>query len=145
MDLILRRDTFSKDGIFGQLRDLEGNLLVVTLEHAFPGGGSHPWTPKVAPRIYKCQRGLHQLFGMTHKFETFEITGVPPFNGKSVSGILFHTGNWNQDSSGCSILGMHTGIVSDRPAVIASHQAFNKFMTAQSGIDEFKVTIVDGT
>ena len=66
------------------------------------------------------------------EFETFEITGVPGH-----SGILFHTGNTNNDSSGCVLLGTDT----TRLGISDSRLAFSKFMAMMVGIDKVELHV----
>lgn len=96
--LKLVRTDKSEAGIFGELLDEAGNLIAVTLEHAYLVGGE--WTAKIPPDTYVCGRGLHKLHGMTNFFETFQILEVP-----NCTNILFHWGNYNKDSEGCVLLG----------------------------------------
>lgn len=97
--LTLTHKLFRPDGIFSELRDDQGNLLAETLEHAYevePG----VWRPKIPNGTYQCWLGDHLLHGMTEPFETYEITGVPGH-----SNLLFHWGNFDQDSEGCVLVG----------------------------------------
>lgn len=133
---ILNRESFTAFGIFGTLSDSEGKILLRTLEHAFPDANSSNFFPKTALGNYICKRGTHQL---EHggPFETFEILGVPPFDGKPVTGILFHVGNYNADSNGCVLLG------ESRSASMISNskEAFVAFMNCLAGEDQFELLI----
>lgn len=138
MNLTLKREDFSPDGIFGYLRDTDGNVVFATLEHAFMPS-PNAFRPKVPAGTYTCRRGLHRLHGMTEDFETFEITGVPDFLGKPVTGILFHVGNFNTDSEGCVLVGhARAGKV-----ILSSRVAFADFMALQNGLDSFSLTVLD--
>lgn len=43
------------------------------------------------------------------------------------SAILFHWGNWEEDTEGCIILGSKAGMLKSRPAVMNSMNCFKKF------------------
>jgi len=137
--LQLTRLDYLQTGIFGSLIDPENTFAVFSLEHAYestpiPGSASANWAPKVPKGIYTCIRGSHQLSGMSAPFETFEVQNVPDHTG-----ILFHCGNTEADSSGCILLGM------DRQGdieVLESKIAFAAFMKNLEGLNEFNLEIL---
>lgn len=133
MNLTLQRKLISEYGVFGALLDQYGARTCFTLEHNFGCG------PKLAAGSYTCRRGRHRLASMTQDFETFEILGVPPFQNKPVSGILFHQGNFNQDSEGCVLL----GVQANSTMILQSHVAFESFLSRQAGLDQFQLTVLD--
>lgn len=137
MDLILTRKQSRSDGIFSQLTDINGNFVCETLEHAYRDQDGY--FAKLPVGLFHCVRGKHELHRMTHKFETFEITGVPGH-----SDILFHWGNFNQDSSGCVLVG--TLMANDSGLQMVSHsvETFRRFMDIQDGVDSFQLTVVAG-
>lgn len=142
MNLTLERKAREADGVFGVLTDETGNFTCVTLEHAYDSGhGDGSYTSKLQPGTYKCVRGLHRLHGMTNSFETFEITGVVGHTN-----ILFHVGNFNEDSEGCVLLGRR---IAQRDApetgnmITSSRNTFNAFMDLQKGVDAFNLTVKD--
>lgn len=136
MDLILTRNEYRPDGVFGQiLKDGEG--FCFSLEHAYTDGAGG-YYPKVLPGQYTCVRGIHQLEGMTHTFETFEITNVP-----NHSQILFHVGNFQGDSAGCVLLGGAKAIGPDGNKMLRnSKRIFDQFMALQTGVDSFNLTVL---
>jgi hypothetical protein len=74
---------------------------------------------------------------MTEDFITFEIKGVPNFNGIPVTGVLFHWGNYDKDSEGCVLMGS-----SETPTMITnSRQTWADFMKDLDGIDSFTLTV----
>lgn len=77
-------------------------------------------------------RGMHQLAGMKAPFETFEVMSVPGHQG-----ILLHVGNFNEDSSGCILLGK------DRAGgmITQSTLTFEAFMKLQAGVNTFKLVV----
>ena len=130
MDLILKRTLFNKDGILGELISDNGIFECATLEHAYPIN-SHGFEPKLPTGLYTCVRGMHRLSHMPHPFETFEIMNVPGHTG-----ILFHPGNFNNDSEGCVLLGeYHQG--QGHLLILNSQKTFERFIKAQNGINEF--------
>jgi Family of unknown function (DUF5675) len=126
MQLSLIRNKIGDTGAFGQL--LQGSSLIAyTLEHAYlQDDGS--LSPKLPEGTYSCQRGLHQLEGMSSYFSTFEIMNVP-----NHFGILFHIGNAQGDSSGCVLLGSAI----NGNMLVNSRIAFAKFMSLLSTQNSF--------
>lgn len=141
MNLILTRTDFRDDGIYGEITDEAGKHICVSLEHAYDSGaGDGSYAPKVPPGTYLCQQGEHQLAHMSYPFVTFEVTGVP--NHKN---ILFHVGNYNDDSEGCVLVGTAVRPVGDGTWMIsASKNAFNAFMQLQDGTNQFTLTVRNG-
>jgi hypothetical protein len=127
-------------GIFGELHvSYDDGFFSYTLEHAYPlAPGSGPtvsgtWAAKVPAGEYQCVRGHHKLGGMLDTFETFEVKNVPGHTG-----ILFHWGNTNEDSSGCILLGEQRN---GSKAILKSKMAFDRFMSVLEGTDEFTLII----
>lgn len=135
MDLALVRSQFRLDGIFGSLKDPDGNELAVTLEHAYIDPNSHNPIPKLRDGTYRCVLGIHQLSHSRGNLETFEITNVPGHTG-----ILFHAGNRMDDSHGCVLLGRSIVDIGGMKGITASRLTFQHFLDAQSG-DEFQLTV----
>lgn len=79
---------------------------------------------------YLCKRVVSPHFG-----ETFEVTNVP-----ERSYILFHKGNFVEDSKGCIILGNSFG-TGDVPFVKESKKAFEIFMETFRNKKEFQLNI----
>lgn len=122
----------------------ESNTTVIhTLEHAFDSGnGDGTFVPKVAAGIYICERSLHRLHNMTSDFETFQLIDVPPFQGKPITGILLHWGNYDKDSDGCLLLGRQVTFGPGGLHMITdSKDTFAKFMALQSTVNSFYLTI----
>lgn len=121
---------FCADGIFGELyRD--GQFFCYTLEHSYDN------KPKLADGTYTCKRGPHRLHGMTEDFITFEIMGIPNFNGVPVTGVLFHWGNYNKDSEGCVLLGS-----TETPTMVGnSRNEWAAFIETEKGFDTFQLEV----
>jgi hypothetical protein len=147
VNLKLSRTDFLASGIFGILTAMDSAVFkLYTLEHAYSSDTfegvqtvSQSWTPKVPIGTYVCQRGFHRLDGWIKPIETFEILNVPGHTG-----ILFHIGNNNRDSSGCVLLGervLKQDQVSEMPGVYGSRNAFEAFMAAQDGVEQFTLVV----
>jgi len=121
------------DGIFSNL-NVEG-LTLAALEHAYQqDDGSYD--AKIPPGTYLCVRGMHRL-SEPAMFETFEITGVPGHTG-----LLFHCGNFDQDSEGCVLLGDIMDISSKPGRLFNSRNAFSDFMDKLVNLDSFQLSVV---
>lgn len=68
--------------------------------------------------------------------ETFEISGV-----EERTRILVHWGNRAKDTEGCVLLGSRFGLLYGEPAVLASKNAFIRFMNLMNMLDVDKTTI----
>ena len=122
----LLRISKGEQGVFGVLKD--GNMPVcVTVENdacIFPDGE------------YICKRVHSPKFG-----ETFEVSVYGRSN------ILFHIGNWEDDSTGCIILGRRFDMVQDvkrgrvKEGVAESKAAFTRFMEATDKLSAFSLRV----
>ena len=138
MDMTLKRCDFRSDGIFSELLDDDEEVFCYTLDHAYSQNG-HGFMPKLPNGTYLCVRGMHQLEGMHKQFETFEITNVPGHTG-----ILFHVGNFNNDSDGCVLLGDMIGKNPNDDGtqiIFNSQKTFDKFMYLQ-GSNQFFLNVI---
>lgn len=134
MDLTLVRQQWRADGIFGTLFYDDGEFLSYTLEHSYSDRSR--FAAKIPEGVYTCKRGIHQLANGKKSFETFEITSIPGH-----SGIIFHVGNFNDDSTGCVLLGLDIGTIGEQQVMTNSRGAFAKLMAIQVGVDEFTLTV----
>lgn len=132
MKLILSRREFRDDGIFGELKNERFDHLFVTLEHSFER------VPAVPPGVYVCKKDTRSLPSNPDEFfETFEVTDVP---GRT--GILFHVGNYQDDSAGCILVGKGIGAKSNGGKMITdSRKAFKEFMELLKEKSEFTLVI----
>lgn len=137
MYLILSRKEFREDGIFGELTDARGNLIAVTLERSYFESPTGKYISKMDNGNYQCVKGSHRLAGMDKDFTTFEITGVEYHDG-----MLFHVGNYNEDSEGCVLLGKGMGWKSNGGKMIVNSKvAFDNFMKLMQYIDSFYLQV----
>jgi hypothetical protein len=138
VDLTLRRLQYRQDGIFSELLKDDGEQFCVTIEHAYPQNG-HGFQPKLPDGVYVCERGEHRLEGMYKPFITFEIMNVPGHTG-----ILFHVGNFNNDSNGCVCVGEMIGQNPNENGaqiIFNSQRTFDKFIALQEGLNSFVLTV----
>lgn len=143
MIITLQRTDVRDDGVFGMLLDQRGNFICCTLEHAYKDN-----IPKVIEGTYECVRGMHRLKSFFDKdgkqirpdFETFMVSKVP-----NRVNILFHVGNYEEDSDGCVLLGSAIGWKLDKKGkmLMASGKAFENFMALLSGLDTFTLIVKD--
>lgn len=143
MNLILFRDEYREDGVFGRLIDEHNNQVAVTLEHSFDSNlGDGSYIPKVLSGTYTCLRHAPNRL----PYETFELQNVPDFQGRPVIGILLHAGNYDRDSDGCILLGRRIAPDPETPGnqmITSSKNTFNAFMDSQKGLDSFTLVIKD--
>lgn len=116
-----------EQGIFGVLKDGDMPFCVTVENNAFviPDGD------------YICRRVNSPKFG-----NTFEITNVP---GRS--NVLFHGGNWEEDSTGCIVLGEKFEPIWDekrkrlKEGVMESNKAFSEFKERTVGLVTFSLKV----
>lgn len=138
MDMVLRRLNFRQDGILGELVSDDQTFECATLEHAYTNDNGN-WEPKLPIGLYLCRRGKHTLEHHAYPFEAFEIMNVP-----NHTNILFHVGNFNNDSQGCVLLGEKMN-QSERGSLMIgySKSTFDKFMNFHRGVEEFNLTVIN--
>lgn len=143
---ILRYDDHKPYGIFGTFQ-FAGDFVpfMDTLSHAYqqPDGS---YLPIVQPGTYTCVRGIHKLEDGI-PFETFEITGV-----EGHSGLLFHPGNFQKDSKGCTLVGAsrirydsnHDGQITemDDEMITQSKVTFEAWMKRLNGVNSFMLQVI---
>ena len=134
MQLQLIRTEVSPDGTFGWL--YAGGLQFATCEDDWKDNA--PNESCIPAGTYK----IHRTVYVKHGYETFEIAGVP-----NRTRILIHPGNSEEDTQGCILVGMRQGFVVvpvdedtgavnvKKRSVVASQEAFRRFMRALEGVD----------
>lgn len=133
-DFILKRVGESDDATFGVLFD-EYIPFCLTLERKW--SLNQPNISCIPAGEYITQRISSPKFG-----ETFEITNV-----KQRTEILFHKGNFPNDSHGCVLLGETFSLIMSPEGVLvngvgSSGLAFIEFMKRLEGRDSFKLRIL---
>lgn len=129
MEVKILRVEKSEDGTFGVLL-INEKVFCLTLER--PWADNTPGVSCVPPGKYFCNRTISPKFG-----DTFELMSVP---GRS--NILFHWGNYIEDTQGCILLGYGFENPPAQRGVFNSRKTFACFMAAMLGIDNFWLEIV---
>lgn len=117
------------DGIFGELYDINGGFICVTLEHAFlqEDGSYAPAIPSNSQFIVKLE------FSEKFQRDLYELKDVPGHTE-----IKFHILNFNEESDGCIGLGKQKGRRGkDGWMICDSKKAFDAFMLMQKDVDSF--------
>jgi len=135
VNLTLTRAANRADGVFGRLTDESDKQIAVTLEHSYMMGEGG-FGAKIPVGEYTCKRSSHRLHGMTSDFITFQVMDVPNHNN-----ILFHWGNYNQDSDGCILLGRNIEPGINCNMITHSRDTWQAFMNLQNGLNEFTLTV----
>lgn len=132
-DLMLKRVDHREWGTYGVLIGPKGPFIV-TLERPYTDGFGKMSYVKAGR--YLCKRVQSPRFG-----DTFEVTGIA---GRSA--ILFHAGNWVDDSRGCILTGSSfdpVGGSDGKNGVTGSKLAFNELMDLQGDAKSFWLTLTD--
>jgi hypothetical protein len=140
MNFTLVRDSATKWGVFGHL-EFWGTeeTFCQTLEHAYPNEDG-TFSAKIPVGEWTCKKGIHQLANSKEPFTTFELQNVPYHTG-----LLLHVGNYNEDSSGCILIGKKPSMDQWGRMIAQSKETFTNFMKLQSACSEFILTVQDGT
>ena len=88
---------------------------IYTLEN--PYKDNKPFISCIPEGVYNCS----PYNGEKYK-SVYEVNDV-----KGRSDILFHSGNWVHETSGCILLGSAIGEMKNQPALISSVKAVNQF------------------
>ena len=132
MNLTLQRTQIDSTGCYGILKAEDVSFLAVTLEHAY-NNGQGSYTPKIPANTYTCIVGEHQLAGASGPEELYELQDVP-----NHTNILIHAGNWENNSSGCILVGQ-----SKQGNMITNSRAtLEKIMKLQNE-EPFELTVLD--
>ncbi len=126
--LTIKRVSFIPDGTFGVLLD-EDIPFALTCEKEWLH--NQPEISCIPIGTYYCKRVVSPKFG-----DTFEVANV---SGRSA--ILFHSGNTEDDSLGCILVGEQFGELNGKTAVLSSKAEFAEFLKRLEGEDEFILTI----
>lgn len=132
MKFILKRVSFGKDGIFGELLDERFNFVCVTLEHAYhqPDG---TYSPKLPAGEYKCVYEWSPKFGR----KLWEFKDVP-----GCTEIKFHSLNYNIESDGCVGVGEQIGHRQNGERMICdSKKSLERLHLLCKGLPEISVLV----
>jgi len=122
LDLIRLEET-QEHGTFGALK-IDDVLFSWTLEP--PDLGNVRKRSCIPVGTYLCRRYSSKAYP-----DTFEVTGVP---GRTA--ILFHSGNTDDDTAGCILLGDTLGKLKGNRAILNSGQTFRRFLGELASEDE---------
>lgn len=135
MTIILTRISSTKYGTFGVLVDtLNYFPFATTIERPWLENKSN--VSSIPSGTYTCKRVTRPKHG-----ECFEVQDVP-----DRFAILFHVANYPENVQGC--IGVASGFFAsgkgEHPAMVtASKNGMLEFMKKMTGIDEFKLIIVN--
>lgn len=142
LKLVLSREEDTVDGVFGRLTG-EGMPTLFTVEDDWK---ENQRSESCIPSgTYVLRRTIYHK----HGYETFEVTNVP---GRSR--ILIHPANTEEDVMGCIGVGLRRGTLvvpdedtpgnplTEKRAVVASREAFARFMSTLSDTDEALLKII---
>ena len=125
---LIRVDASYDYGTFGVLM-VDGEAVCLTLEDYYRENKKN--VSCIPAGQYTCRRYASPKFG-----ETFYVDCV-----SDRSGILFHKGNTDEDTSGCILLGSTFGEVAGKKAILNSSSTMSKFLEIMKDEDEFKLSI----
>ena len=131
--LLLRRVDHREWGVYGVLIGPKGPVIVTLERPALDGFGK---MSSIKAGVYPCKRVQSPRFG-----NTFEVAGVA---GRSA--ILFHSGNWVDDSRGCILTGTSfdpVGGSDGKVGVTGSKIAMDEFLVLLRDTDTFTLTVAD--
>ena len=146
MNLTLTRTSSEPDGTFGALAiplgQSGGTTTLCTVEDDWLD--NRPGVSCIPAGTYR----LHRTVFHKHNYETFEVCDVP---GRSR--ILIHPANTENDVEGCIGVGLRFGrllvprdedtgqLNVEKKAVVASQDAFRRFMAAMTDVDNATLTV----
>ena len=125
--LTLKRIAHTRDGTFGVL--LDSNPFALTCEREWFDNKSD--VSCIPTGEYICRRVNSLRFG-----NTFEVMFV-----KGRTNILVHSGNTEDDSKGCILVGEEFGEMNGKAAVLSSKKGFAEFLERLKDVDEFNLII----
>lgn len=130
MNVLIKRDISKKEitGTVGVMF-LEGKEFCQTLE--LPWLNNEENKSCIPTGSYTCKRINSPAHG-----NVFEIINVP-----NRTHVLIHTGNFLKDFKGCVGVGMIRGQKDGEWCIYKSKEAFDSFMEAMKGVNEFTLTI----
>jgi hypothetical protein len=115
------------DGALGAML-LYGHYFCSTLEP----DNNDPKRFQIPAGVYKCKRFHGARWG-----NTFEIIV------QGHTALLFHSGNVEEASLGCVLLGQYPGKLNNQRAVLNSGATFKKFISVLGELEEFSLEIVE--
>ena len=137
--LVLTRRWFEDERTIGELW-CEGEWVAFTMEPGFADVDA----PRVAFGFYHLVRHDRDEY----KFrDTWALVGESvshqPEDGIARSAVLFHKGNWDEDTRGCILLGMTLSHMNGETATRASGDAMDRLRSFLGSADAY-LTITGG-
>ena len=117
-------------GTFGVL-SIDDKVFCVTLEP--PDQLNATSISSIPAQQYMCKR-----YSSAKYPSTFQVMNVP---GRTK--ILFHAGNFVDNTEGCILLARKFGVLKGARAVLNSGDTFKRFIEIMNGADEFRLTVVE--
>lgn len=142
--LFIDRFITGKQGTFGALSveesDGEKTPFAVTLERQWLNNQrSISCIPAGNYMCLRCNTAPEYNFQNSPKFgDTFVVTDV---DGREF--ILFHTGNLDEDTHGCILVGEQYGSLHEDTAILSSRQGFGELMSLLKDKNEFELVIIN--
>lgn len=130
MKLLLQRLTNAHDATHGVLF-IDGVPRFVTLE--LPWRENKQNSSRIPASTYSVEPYMSRKFGATWK-----VQNVP---GRE--GILFHAGNFAEDTTGCILLGSRFGLDRGESEILASTFAISTFKNMLRGAENVTLEIKD--
>ena len=134
----LTRYGYTPMGAFGEI-ELPNGTKLYTVELPWRGNSrSVSCIPSGAYTLRKRLSGVVRRSSGGKYAQGWEVTNVP---GRTY--VMFHVANTIDDLEGCIGVGLDLGFVAGKWAVTNSGAAFDEFMSALRGQDEWLLEIVD--
>ena len=127
---ILRLEEHESFGTFGVLR-INKNVFCVTLEP--PDELNITGKSSIPAQQYMCIKHKSPKFG-----KTFKVVNVP---GRT--DVLFHSGNFAEQTEGCILLAQYFGKLKGNRAILNSGNTFDHFMEIMKKVGYFHLTIYE--
>jgi hypothetical protein len=132
MNFTLTRYEVGEKGAYGNFVSQDGSCAIVSMERTYLQSDG-TWAPKIPANTYTCKLYKSPHFG----YMVFQIMDVPGHDH-----IEIHKANWERQLDGCVALGLSEQSFADGEMIVNSKVAFDKFMALQTGVDEFKLTVI---
>lgn len=92
------------------------------------------------PNRFQIPEGIY----LTKRYHSVKYPSTFEIIVSGHTAILYHSGNIEDHTDACILLGQYPGKLRDRRAVLNSGVTFEKFMAILSGVPEFYTQIKDG-
>ena len=117
-------------GTFGVLL-INSRVFCVTLEPRDERNRMN--ISSISAQQYMCHRYSSDRYP-----DTFQVMNVP-----NRAKILFHAGNFDEDTKGCILLARKFGVIKSARGILNSGETFKQFMGVMLGVNKFHLTIVE--